>query len=68
MLKDGTEIHRIGILAQVYDYSTGKLARHAGPRGAFVPLLDWTPAVAVEAAAPNKSSVVNLDDDAEAGS
>ena len=28
VLKDGTEIHRIGILAQVYDYQTGRLVGH----------------------------------------
>ena len=35
VLKDGTEIHRIGILAEVYDYQTGKLVGHVGPRGRF---------------------------------
>jgi hypothetical protein len=38
VLKDGTEIHRIGILAEVYDHQTGNLVGHVGPRGRFVPL------------------------------
>ena len=30
VLKDGTEIHRIGILAEVYDYQTDKFVGHIG--------------------------------------
>ena len=33
-LKNGTEIHRIGTLAEVYDYNTGKLVGHVGPQDA----------------------------------
>ena len=38
VLKDGTEIHRIGPATDVYGYDTGKLVGHAGPTGRFVPL------------------------------
>ena len=59
VLKDGTEIHRIGILAEVYDYQTGKLVGHVGPRGRFVPLAADP---AVEAATSKGSEVEILDD------
>jgi hypothetical protein len=38
ILKDGTEIHRTGPPQEVYDYQTGKLVGHVGPRGRFVRL------------------------------
>jgi len=59
VLKDGTEIHRIGILAEVYDYQTGKLVGHVGPRGRFVPLAADP---MVEAATSKGSEVEILDD------
>jgi len=68
LLKDGTEIHRIGPPTDVYDHDTGKLVGHVGPKGRFVRLAAGPPAVAVEAAAPKKSNVVILNDVAEAGS
>jgi hypothetical protein len=33
-----TEIHRIGPPQEVYDYQTGKLIGHVGPRGRRIPL------------------------------
>jgi len=56
VLKDETEIHRIGILAEVYDYQTGKLVGHLGPRRRFV-LLGADPAVE---AAPSKAGEVGF--------
>jgi len=50
VLKDGTEIHRIGILAEVYDYQTG-WSDILGPRRRFVPL-------AADAGAPSKGGKV----------
>jgi len=38
VLKEGVEIHRIEPSTEVYDYDTGKLVGHVGPRGRFVPL------------------------------
>jgi hypothetical protein len=59
---------KASFLPKSYDYDTGKLIGHVGPRGRFVPLAAGPPAVAVEAAAPKKSNVVILNDVAEAGS
>jgi len=50
VLKDGTEIHRIGILAEVYDYQTG-WSDILGPRRRFVPL-------AADAGEPSKGGKV----------
>jgi hypothetical protein len=36
VLKDGSEIHRIGEPTDVYDYDTGKLIGQVGSRGRFV--------------------------------
>jgi len=52
-------MHRIGILAEVYDYQTGKLVGHVGPRGRFVRLAA-DPAVE---AAPSKMGEVEILDD-----
>jgi len=62
--KDGTEIHRIGMLAEVYDYETGKLVGHIQPRGRFVPLAAGLSAEAAEVESTPKSNVLILDDDA----
>jgi hypothetical protein len=59
VLKDGTEIHRIGPPQEVYDYQTGKLVGHVGPRGRFVPLAADP---AVESAPSRKGEVEILDD------
>jgi hypothetical protein len=36
VLKDGSEMHRIGPPTDVYDYDTGKLIGRVGSRGRFV--------------------------------
>jgi len=66
VLKDGTEIHRIGILGEVYDYRPDKLVGHIGPRGRFVPLAADPSEEAVAVESTKKSNVVILDDVAEA--
>ena len=47
VLKDGTDIHRIGPPTEVYNYHTGRLVGRAGPRRRFVRLAAGRP---VEAA------------------
>jgi len=61
VLKDGSEIHRIGPPTDVCDYDTGKLIGRIGHRGFLVPLEADPPAVGGEVAPLKRYDVEILD-------
>src|SRR5215469_12947383 len=56
VLYDGVEIHRIDLPTEVYDYDTGKVVGHAGPRRRFV-RSGTAPAVEAKVASPKTHQV-----------